>query len=102
MVHHGGALRALTKDAALSEALADDWRSAPIGDRERALCGYAEKLTLRPREMARGDLEALRAQGLGDADILVLAQVVAYFNYVNRLADGLGVELEEPSEAKDG
>jgi uncharacterized protein YciW len=44
--------------------------------------------------MVESDLAPLRASGLGDRDIVDLNQVVAYFNYVNRVADGLGVELE--------
>jgi uncharacterized protein YciW len=47
--------------------------------------------------MARTDVEALRAAGLSDADVLAIVQVVGYFAYVNRLADGLGVTLEPES-----
>ncbi len=45
--------------------------------------------------MARADVEAVRRAGLGDAEILDLCQVTAYYAFVNRLADGLGVELED-------
>ena len=45
--------------------------------------------------MEPGDVDALRAVGYGDADVLGIAEVVAYFAYVNRIADGLGVQLEE-------
>lgn len=55
---------------------------------------YAEKLTLRPWEMAEEDVIALRDAGFSDAAILDINQVTSYFAYVNRLADGLGVELE--------
>lgn len=55
---------------------------------------YAEKLTRRPAAVDESDLNNLREFGLGDRDILDLNQVVAYFNYVNRVADGLGIELE--------
>jgi alkylhydroperoxidase family enzyme len=44
--------------------------------------------------MEPGDLDSLRVTGLSDAEILDVCQVTAYYNYVNRLADGLGVELE--------
>lgn len=44
--------------------------------------------------MASSDLDPLRAAGLSDAEILDACQITAYYNYVNRLADGLGVELE--------
>ena len=55
---------------------------------------YAAKLTAAPAAMAPEDVEALRAAGFGDADVLAIAETTAYYAYVNRLADGLGVELE--------
>ena len=55
---------------------------------------YALKLTLRPTAMAEGDVTRLRDAGLSDAAILDVCQVTCYYNYVNRLVDGLGVELE--------
>ena len=55
---------------------------------------YASKLTRTPGAMARADVEALRAAGFSDADVLAIAEVVGYFAYVNRIADGLGVTLE--------
>ena len=58
------------------------------------LLAYAEKLTLAPATVTRADVERLRAVGLADGDVLALAEVVAYYAYVNRIADGLGVELE--------
>jgi uncharacterized peroxidase-related enzyme len=76
------------------EALALDWRSALLGPLERALCAYAEKLTREPWAMQRADLESLRAQGLDDAGIHEAVQVIAYFNYINRIADALHVDLE--------
>lgn len=56
---------------------------------------YAVKLTRSPAAMGAGDAERLRQVGFDDGAILDVCQVVAYYNYVNRLADGLGVELEE-------
>ena len=58
------------------------------------MLAYAEKLTLRPAAVDESDLEPLRAAGLDDEAILHLCEVVAYFNFVNRTADGLGVTLE--------
>ena len=55
---------------------------------------YARKLTLAPGSMERGDIERLREVGFGDRDILDIAEVTAYYAYVNRIADGLGVETE--------
>jgi NAD(P)H-hydrate epimerase len=68
-----------------------------------ALCGYARKLTLTPWAMEAADVERLRAHGLDDRAIVDANQVVSYFNYVNRVADGLGVELEPtwPQELRE-
>ena len=55
---------------------------------------YAEKLTLQPWAMVKADVEVLRTVGFSDADILDINQVTGYYAYVNRLADGLGVQLE--------
>lgn len=59
---------------------------------------YAVKLTLDPGAMDVGDVERLRDAGFDDRAILDICQIVSYYNYVNRLADGLGVELEEEWE----
>jgi uncharacterized peroxidase-related enzyme len=55
---------------------------------------YAEKLTLRPGEIAREDVEALRTAGWDDGQILEINQIIGYFNYANRLLNGLGVTTE--------
>ncbi len=56
---------------------------------------YACKLTLTPADMTEADVSPLRSAGLGDREILDLNQVTAYYAYVNRVADGLGVEVDE-------
>jgi uncharacterized protein YciW len=56
---------------------------------------YAVKLTRGPATIEESDVERLRSVGFDDRAILDICQVTAYYNYVNRLADGLGVELEE-------
>jgi uncharacterized peroxidase-related enzyme len=61
---------------------------------DAALCAYAEKLTLEPTTVGPADLQTLRAIGLDDRAIHDATQVIAYFNYINRVADALGVELE--------
>lgn len=58
------------------------------------MLAYAEKLTREPWAMRQGDVQALREAGFTDEAILDICQVAAYFAFVNRLADGLGVELE--------
>lgn len=55
-----------------------------------------------PAAIERADVGALRAAGLADADVLALAEVVAYYAYANRIVDGLGVELEAPARPSDG
>lgn len=52
--------------------------------------------------MSRGDVEVLRSHGYDDRAIHDLVQVIAYFNYINRVADGLGVDLEPDMSPKDG
>ncbi len=93
MVQHGAALTRESGDAALAEAVASgNFDLLPA--RTAALCGYALELTLRPWAIVEQDLAPLRDAGLSDRDIVDANQVVSYFNYVNRVADGLGIELE--------
>ena len=68
--------------------------SLAITARERALLAYADKLTAAPATIVQGDIDALRAAGLDDRAIHDACAIVAYFAFVNRIADGLGVELE--------
>jgi uncharacterized peroxidase-related enzyme len=70
--------------------LGDTW---PV--RDRVLVAYVIKLTLEPARMTRQDLEPLRAVGLGDGEILDIVHVAGYYAYANRIADALGIELEE-------
>ena len=79
----------------LVHLISSDWRRANLGPIDRALCAYAEKLTLRPAGMEEGDLEILREGGLSERAIHDATQVIGYFNYINRMADALGVDYEE-------
>ena len=72
-----------------------DWTGAGLSPADEALCRYAEKLTGSQREMRPDDVEALRAHGFDDRAIHDTTQVVGYFNYITRVADGLGVEPED-------
>jgi uncharacterized peroxidase-related enzyme len=69
-------------------------------ERERALIGFAEKLTKDPGAVGRLDVERLRRMGLDDRAILDACNVVAYFNYANRVTLGLGIDTEstQPEE----
>jgi alkylhydroperoxidase family enzyme len=51
-------------------------------------------LTTRPADVGRGDLDALRGHGFGDEAIHDAIQVIAYFNYINRIAEGVGIDPE--------
>lgn len=93
MQHHGAALRGLTDDRH-ARSVAGPWRDADLGERLAAILAYAERLTLEPAALAARDVRELRAAGLDDEAILHVAEVASYFNFVNRLADGLGVPLE--------
>ena len=62
---------------------------------DRALCDYAVKLTRFPGETGEGDLASLREEGFGEEALTIAVQVIGYFNYINRVADGLGVDPEE-------
>ncbi len=77
------------------EQLILDYRQAQISEDDRAMLDYAIKLTLEPWNMTENDVIVLREQGFSDAAILDINQVTSYYAYVNRLADGLGVELED-------
>ena len=74
--------------------LRGDYHSAPLSARERAILDYAAKLTETPGSMQESDLTPMRAAGLTDADVLDVNLVTAYFAYVNRVADGLGVRVD--------
>jgi len=84
----------------LLAALAADYTRAELSATDRAMLDYAVKLTRRPGEMNATDAGALRAQGFGDRAIHDICAITAYYAFVNRIADGLGVELEDPGESE--
>jgi uncharacterized peroxidase-related enzyme len=71
-----------------------DYRRADLPRRTRALCDYAVLLTREPGRVGGPQAEALRSVGLTDEDIHDAIQVIAYFNYINRVAEGVGVDSE--------
>ena len=95
MQHHAAGLARLVKDDALVQALQTDYRRARLTAKDRAMLDYVYELTLRPWDMDRSDVQKLREQGFSDREILDINQITAYYAYVNRIADGLGVPLEE-------
>ena len=90
MAAHSAALRKLTKDPALADAIASDPASAWVEPRVRAMLAYAVKLTLKPREMSEADVGVLRDAGWADEDVMDIAEVTGLFNMSNRMASGLG------------
>ena len=80
-------------DAFVHQAVRD-WREAPLTNAVRALLEYADKLTRTPAACTAADVERLRAAGWCDLSIHDAVQAAALFNYINRIADALGVDGE--------
>lgn len=93
-MHHGAGLHKLTKDEEFVDKLKHDYTRAKLSEGDREMLDYAVKLTKQPWTMQETDVVRLRNAGFSDAAILDINQVAGYYAYVNRLADGLGVELE--------
>lgn len=79
----------------MADQLIYDYRTAELLPEDQALCDYAVKLTRTPGDMNQSDVLRLSDHGFTDEQITIGAQVVGYFNYINRIADGLGVEPED-------
>lgn len=85
----------MLNDDALLAAIEADYETAGLADSRIQMLRYVEKLTRTPQSMNRGDVHALSDAGFSDADILHIVEVASYYAYVNRIADGLGVEIED-------
>ena len=85
----------MIKDEALVEQLKVDYTQAALSPAQRAMLDYAAKLTLTPWQVTAADVQTLREHGFSDRAILDINQIAGYYAYVNRLADGLGVPLED-------
>jgi len=94
VVHHGRGLRSLLKDDHVADAVHTDWKTAPIDEKRRTMLTFAVKLTATPGAMTPEDAQSLRDVGFSDRDILDITEVVGYYAYANRIADGLGIETE--------
>jgi uncharacterized peroxidase-related enzyme len=91
LVAHGAALREAWGDPVMADRITLDWRRAEaLTGRQRAICAFAEKLTLKPVESTEEDLEVLRANGLSDRDAWDVIEVAAMYNFTNRLALATG------------
>ena len=92
--HHGESLR-IASEESIMDQVKKNYKTADISKAEKVMLYYAEKLTQKSYTIQKSDIEKLRTVGFSDHDIFDMNQVCAYFNYVNRIADGLGVVLEE-------
>ena len=95
---HGEDFRAEVKDDTLADQLKQNWKTAELDDSDRSLCQWAEKLTKSPDKMTQADVDLLKETRFSQSAISDAAQVISYFNYINRIADGLGVDLEPEME----
>ena len=81
----------MTLDQELIEALETDYTTAPITEQERVMVDYVVKLTKDATKVWKDDIERLRSVGFEDRGILQITLIAAWFNYINRVADSLGV-----------
>jgi uncharacterized peroxidase-related enzyme len=88
----------VTLDDSLIAALQSDYRTAPITEQERRMCDYVVKLTKDATQCSPADLDKLRASGFDDQGILQITLIASWFNYINRVADALGVGRDIPAE----
>ena len=91
MVSHAEFLRKVTLDDSLVAALRDDWRTAPISDAERVMIEYVVQLTEDATCITPAYHDRLRTVGFDDRGILQITLIASWFNYINRVADSLGV-----------
>jgi uncharacterized peroxidase-related enzyme len=81
-------------DKELVEALKRDYKTAPITDQERVMVDYVVELTKDATKVSKQDHDRLRAAGFDDKGILQITLIASWFNYINRVADALGVGRE--------
>ncbi len=81
-------------DEALIDALKQDYTTAPISQQERVMLDYVVKLTKDATKVWKDDHDGLRAAGFDDKAILQITLIASWFNYINRVADSLGVGRE--------
>jgi len=90
---HGGFLRQHSDDPELASHIMHDYTKANLDPQTRGMLDYTAKLTRDPTSMQKSDVESLRNLGLSDEEILAVALITCQFNFMTRLADGLGVEV---------
>ena len=87
-------------DEALVAQLRDDYRRAPITAAERAMLDYVVQVTDDATRVTREDLDGLRGHGFDDKAILQITLIASWFNYINRVADALGVGRDDATGAE--
>lgn len=91
-VAHGAAVRELSGNPALGEAMVMNWRAAKLDARQTAMLTFAEKVTKTSAEVVEADRQALRDAGFTDRDIWDIAAVTGFYNMSNRMASAVGME----------
>ena len=81
----------MTLDETLVEAIRRDYKTAPLEERDRVMLDFVVDLTQDATRVTRAHHDRLRAVGFDDRGILQITLIAAWFNYINRVADGLGV-----------
>ena len=81
----------MTLDEPFVKALVEDYENAPLSEADRAMLDYATQLTEDATRIGKQDHERLRAVGFDDRGILQITLIASWFNYINRVADALGV-----------
>ena len=93
-------MREQLTDKQIAQIVAD-FQTADIDEATKAILEFAVKVTNAAPTVTPADLEHLRGYGLTDEALFAIVEVVGFFNYVNRIADAFGIELDEFLEGKD-
>ncbi|MGH9428801.1 MAG: carboxymuconolactone decarboxylase family protein, partial [Terriglobia bacterium] len=101
MSAHAEFLRAASKDIELATRIKDDYRTANLTEQDRRMLEFVEKLTLYPWLLTRTDVTLLRGAGFAETTILHIVLGSAHFNYLNRMADGIGIRFEYQTEVPE-
>lgn len=99
MIHHGEFLRINSRDDHLVYHLERDWKGAELDDQDRVMLHFVEKLIFTPGKITADDVDTLRKVGFDDRGVLDVVMQTAMFNFMNRLADGVGIRAEDKFRA---
>ena len=101
MQSHGEDLREQVDEDQLVRRIKTDFRSANLDATTKAILEFAEKVTVAAYTVQPSDLDLLRSHGLDDETIFDVVEIVGFFNSINRIADALGIELEDFLDTAD-